>query len=328
MPLAPIVLLVNGCVIEPTPDLDTSTSGLDAGAAPGAGTGGAPTGASGNLGAGGAGSDGLGSGGEFGTGGASGGADGSGGSAGGGGSEPTACDGDSWGARTDGSITWYTFDQGTAAIGDINCSFGIAEHPDRVGGITTGTIDSFGGTHFAAINTTDYEDAATCGACVEVERVDTGAKVTATVVDQCPVGTNPKCVSGHLDLSKAAFLELATEITGYVGQRAGVGTIHWKYVPCPVEGGVTVRLKEPSNAYWNELVVENTRYPVARVEVFVGGEWVDATRTDYNFWTPPSGVLGGAPYLARVIDINGSSVEVDFTLAAGRQGGEEQLSCR
>lgn len=336
----PLGGVMTGCMLDPT-GLGTSAVGVEAGAAPGSdpemnaggfGSGGewgaGGTGDGGALSTGGANGSGGAAGGSGGATGGSGGAGGSGGQSGGtGGSEPT-CSGDSWGARTDGSVTWYTFDQGTAAIGDINCSFGIAEHPDRVGGVTTGAVDAFGGTYFAAINTTDYDDAATCGACVEVERVDTGDKVTVTVVDQCPVGTNPKCVAGHLDLSKAAFLELAPEVTGYVGERAGVGTIHWKYVPCPTSGGVTVRLKEGANPYWNELVVENARYPVARVEVFVGGEWVDAVRTDYNYWTPPNGGLGSSPYLARVTDINGSAVEVDFTLMAGRQGGEEQLTCR
>ncbi|HSC85888.1 MAG TPA: carbohydrate binding domain-containing protein, partial [Polyangiaceae bacterium] len=125
------------------------------------------------------------------------------------GGDPT-CSG-SWGEEPNGSITWYTFDQGTAAIGDVNCSYGIAQNPDRVNHIATQ-----GGTYFGAINTTDYATAAACGACVEVSRPAQNKKVVVTVVDQCPVATNPKCVKGHIDLSKAAFLQLGTESEGYI----------------------------------------------------------------------------------------------------------------
>ena len=110
---------------------------------------------------------------------------------------------ESWGEHNDGSLTWYTFSQGTANIGDVNCSFGIQQNPDRVNHVVTGD-----GQYFGAMNTTDYNMAAACGACVEVSRQDTGQKVVITIVDQCPVATNNKCVSGHIDLSQAAFSQI------------------------------------------------------------------------------------------------------------------------
>src|SRR6187402_2676788 len=96
---------------------------------------------------------------------------------------------ESWGGSNDGSLTWYTFSQGTVNVGDVNCSFGIQQGPDRVNHIYTGN-----GEFFGAMNTADYNTAAACGACVEVTRQDTGQHVVVTIVDQCPIATNSKCV--------------------------------------------------------------------------------------------------------------------------------------
>lgn len=235
---------------------------------------------------------------------------------------PGMC-GDSWGDEPNGSITWYTFDQGTDAFGDVNCSYGITVGPggngDKVNDVYTG-----GGTYFGAIATADYDQAAACGACVEVTR-DGGASVVVTVVDQCPIGSNPKCVKGHIDLSKAAFLQLGQESEGYIGQRAGLGSITWKYVDCPVPEDETVsfRLKE-NNPNWNMVIVENHKYPIASVQVNVNGEWLNASREEYNFWLPPGGRFG-AGYEVRAVDINGGIVTGTASLAGTSSG--EQFTC-
>ena len=39
------------------------------------------------------------------------------------------------------------------------------------------------------------------------------------------------------------------------------GSISWRYVPCENNGNVHFRLKEPSNQAWNQLLVENHRFP-------------------------------------------------------------------
>jgi expansin (peptidoglycan-binding protein) len=233
--------------------------------------------------------------------------------------------GDSWGEESNGSVTWYTFDQGTDAIGDVNCSFGIATGTDGIGDLVN-HVATGEGAYFAAINTEDYEQAATCGACVEVTR-DGGPSVVATVVDQCPVATNDKCVKGHIDLSKAAFLEIGTAQEGYLGARAGLGTITWRYVSCPTTENVKFRLKEPANIYWNQVIVEHHRFPIESVDVRVNGMWVAATREEYNFWTPPGGDLGSAPYRVRATDVNGNSVEGTVTLSSGSQDSGAQLAC-
>jgi len=235
--------------------------------------------------------------------------------------EPGQCDSDLGGAQN-GSVTFYTFSMGTSLV---NCSYGTHQgNPDRVDFVSTND-----GQYFAAINTADYATAATCGACIEVTR-DGNRKVTVTVVDQCPVATNNKCKSGHLDLSRAAFLQIGSESEGYLGTSNGGmhGQISWKYVPCNNDGNVHFRLKEPTNQNWNQLLVENHKFAITKVEVLVNGTWVNATRHEYNFWEPPNGTFGSPPYRVRVTDVNGTVLEDTVDLASGDQEAANQMTCQ
>jgi expansin len=234
---------------------------------------------------------------------------------------PGQCDSD-LGGYQNGSVTFYTFAMGTTLV---NCSYGTHRgNPDKVDFVSTND-----GQYFAAINTADYNRAATCGACIEVTR-DGNRKVTVTVADQCPIGTNNKCKAGHLDLSRAAFQQIGSENEGYLGTGNGgmYGQISWKYVPCQNSGNVHFRLKEPSNQAWNQLLVENHRFPITKVEVRVNGNWVNATRHEYNFWEPPNGTFGTPPYRVRVTDVNGTVLEDLVDLAAGDQESENQMTCQ
>lgn len=235
--------------------------------------------------------------------------------------QPGQCKAD-LGGYQNGSVTFYTFAMGTALV---NCSYGTHRgNPDSVDFVSTNN-----GQYFAAINTADYDNAATCGACIEVTR-DGNRKVVVTVADQCPIATNNKCKQGHLDLSRAAFLQIGQENEGYLGTGNGgmYGQISWKYVPCPTQGNVHFRLKEPSNQNWNQLLVENTKYAITKVEVRVNGTWVNATRQDYNFWEPPDGRFGTPPYRVRVTDVNGTVLEDTVDLASGDQEAENQMTCQ
>ncbi|AUX26293.1 hypothetical protein SOCEGT47_068540 [Sorangium cellulosum] len=238
--------------------------------------------------------------------------------AGTGGSTPVSCDYPA--GYENGSITWYTLDQGSI---EVNCSFEIkGRNPDVVAHVPFG-----GGQYFAAMNTADYDDAAMCGACVEVSR-DDGRKVQAMVVDQCPIDTNPKCKAGHIDLSKNAFLQIGQEQEGYLGTTNGgaVGKISWKYIPCPTTDTVSFRLKDATNQYWNEILVEGHTHPIAKVEVEINGTWQTATRQPYNYWLVGDGDMGSPPYHVRATDINGSTVEAMLELKAGAQPASAQLS--
>ncbi|WP_437602563.1 expansin EXLX1 family cellulose-binding protein [Sorangium sp. So ce590] len=219
----------------------------------------------------------------------------------------------------DGSATWYTLSQGSGAV---NCSFPVlGRSPDRIAHVATG-----GGRYFAAMNTADYDTAAACGACVEVSR-DDGRKVVATVVDQCPIGSNPKCTAGHIDLSKEAFQQIGSTEEGYLGTGNGGarGKISWKYVPCPVEGNLSISLKE-QNSWWNEFRVQGHRNPIERVEVQLGGTWREATRQYYNYWRVGNGNMTPGPWRVRVTDVFGETIETTVQVSTAEQTASSQFS--
>ncbi|WP_437997532.1 expansin EXLX1 family cellulose-binding protein [Sorangium sp. So ce185] len=221
--------------------------------------------------------------------------------------------------HANGSITFYTLDMGST---EVNCSYQITgRNPDVVAHVPFG-----GGQYFAAMNTEDYNSAGMCGACVEVSR-DDGRKVQAMVVDQCPIATNPKCVRGHIDLSKNAFLKIGEEREGYLGTTNGgaAGKISWRYIPCPTTTPVTFRLKDATNRYWNEILVEGHAHPIEKVEVEIDGTWQTATRQSYNYFVVGDGDMGNAPYHVRATDINGSTVEAMLELKGGEQPASAQF---
>jgi expansin (peptidoglycan-binding protein) len=148
---------------------------------------------------------------------------------------------------------------------------------------------------------------------VQVTR-DNAKSVVITIVDQCP-----GCQAGHIDLSEQAFLQIGTASEGYLGTGNGgaVGVISWKYVPCPVTGDVTYVLKDPTNQYWNEILVQDMRYAIDKVEVEVSGTWQSAVRESYNYWLVGTGDLGMPPYAVRVTDINGDVIDASLPLASG-----------
>jgi expansin (peptidoglycan-binding protein) len=255
--------------------------------------------------------------------GAGGGTAGAGGGAAGGGGGAVACR--ALPGYADGSVTWYTLEQGSQAV---NCSYDIVRRsPDVVANVPFG-----GGTYFAAMNTADYANAATCGACVEVTR-DGMRKVDVTIVDQCPTATNPKCTAGHIDLSQAAFEQIGTVDEGYLGTSHGgdKGHISWTYIPCPVTSPVSFRLKDASNVSWNQILVQNHRTPIAKLEVDVNraGSWQPATRQSYNYWQLGGGNLGAAPYHVRATDVDGATLEASLALQGGDQSSGSQFpTCR
>jgi expansin len=210
-----------------------------------------------------------------------------------------------------GSVTFYTFSGAGAAV---NCSFAVTgTSPDTVAWVSTGN-----GEYFGAMNTADYDNAAVCGACVEITR-DGTRMVDITVVDQCPTATNPKCTAGHIDLSEQAFLQIGTASEGYLGtgNGAAVGVISWKYIPCPVTTNLDFQIKPGSTQYYAPILVEGGRYPISSVEVKMAGTWMAATRQSYNYWIVGSGALGVGPFDIRAIDINGSVVEATVPLDPG-----------
>jgi expansin (peptidoglycan-binding protein) len=199
----------------------------------------------------------------------------------------------------------------------VNCGFQVlGENPDVVAHVATGN-----GQFFGAMDAADYDTAAVCGACVEVTR-DGSKKVVVTIVDQCP-----GCQAGHIDLSEQAFLQIGAASEGYLGTGNGgaVGTISWRYVACPVTEDVSYVLKDPTNQYWNQILVQSHRYAIDKVEVQVSGQWVSAVRQSYNYWQPGNGNMGTPPYQVRVTDINGDVISAQLALTAGDQVSSAQF---
>jgi expansin (peptidoglycan-binding protein) len=232
---------------------------------------------------------------------------------------PVSCNAGALTSFNGGEATVYWFGQGTVNFGNIACGYGI-----QPGNLGNGDGDAVNGiaepTLFAAMNTQNFQDAAACGACVEMSYQ--GRSVTVTVVDECPIGSNPTCTAGHIDLSRGAWNQLTGNAPG-----TQIFGVNWRYVPCQTTGKVTIELKEPDNAYFNEFLVRDHRYPIARAEVQrEDGTWVETVRQRYNFFRPPEDDMG--TYRVRLTDINGGVIEEQLELAPGLQGGNAQFECQ
>lgn len=175
-------------------------------------------------------------------------------------------------AEADGEATYY------AADGSGNCSF-----------------DPGGDLLVAAMNAADYDAAAWCGGCVEVD--GPAGSVVVRIVDQCP-----GCARGDLDLSREAFAQIADVSAGRV-------PITWREVACDVSGPIRYRWKEGANAFWTAVQIRNHRYPIAGVAVKAAdATWRPIARVDYNYFVAADG-LGAGPYTLRVTDDRGHVLE-------------------
>jgi uncharacterized protein YjdB len=144
------------------------------------------------------------------------------------------------------------------------------------------------------MNEAQYDSSLTCGACVEV----TGSKgsLVIRIEDRCP-----ECLYGDIDLSEEAFPLIDDKIKGRV-------PISWKFVPCPVEGAVKFYFKEGSSQWWTAVQVRNHKYPIAKLEYKVNGQWVNVHREMYNYFVVQSG-MGPGPFSFRVTDMYGHIIE-------------------
>ena len=249
---------------------------------------------------------------------ANGGMSGNGGTAAGGSANTAGqCQDDFWPAANNGSVTRYDFKQGTSLPA---CTYVITHTGggsdgdwDTVEGISTGD-----GGYFGAMNTTDYAQGAACGACVEASY--SGRKVVLTIVDECPVGSNPKCQKGHIDLSRKAIRQLEPN-----SSLEDLNNVAWRYVKCPASGNVKARLHPNQNADWQPVVLENGVYPLKSVTL----NGVTASRTGNtsggNGW-----VVSGkkAPYSVHATDVNGGSISFDFSGGTSLKDVGVQFTCK
>jgi expansin len=163
------------------------------------------------------------------------------------------------------------------ATGEGSCSLGRTSNSQLV----------------AAMNASEYNNAAACGAYVQVK----GPKGTVTVqiVTVCP-----ECQAGHLDLSQSAFSKIADPKLGKV-------VISWKIVSPALSGPIAYHFKPGSSQWWTAVQVRNHRNPIAKLEYYAGGKWITVPRTDYNYFVQ-SGGMGPGPYQFRVSDRYGNVI--------------------
>jgi expansin len=303
----------------------TGTGGAGGGTSAGSTSGGAAVagGSSGGM-AGGSSTGGVSSGGNNNNGGQSG-SDSTSGSGGSGGlvdPGPTIgkCDNDFWPAASNGSLTRYDFKQGTSLPA---CAYVITHTGngsdgdwDTVEGISTGD-----GGYFGAMNTEDYNKGAACGACVEVTYNQ--RTIVLTIVDECPLTgpvSNPKCVKGHIDLSRKAIRQLEPN-----SNLEDLHNASWKYVKCPASGSIKARLHPNQNADWQPVVIENGLFPIKSVTL----NGVEAKRVGNdeggNAWEAPG---QKAPYVARVTDVNGNAITINVAGGNELQDTGKQFMCQ
>ena len=261
----------------------------------------------GSSGSGGGGS--TGSAGTSGTGGStSGGTTGAGGSSGG----ATSCTVPPAIGAGSQSLTWYDFGQGTTKNGSqyqTACGYLGSESgtDDTVNNIATPN------DYFVAIpgaTSSNFTNSNYCGACVQITNTGNGRSVTATVIDECPIDSNPACApAGHLDVSKTAF-----DALGFSTGDPSSG-VSWKVVPCNVSGNVKVRVKSGNP---NQVYVENERLPIQSVTQN-GGQ---ATRLSYGAWQLPSNAAGTTLVLT---DSSGRQISVAVNSATSDQDTGKQF---
>jgi hypothetical protein len=201
----------------------------------------------------------------------------------------TCCEPTSGPSTTNGSLTCYTFNQGTPND-KTYCGYTGTEAagPGGSGACQSGalnyvdTVPNVGppGDYFAAFPGPGgaFGNGTLCGMCVNITYA--GKTLMATVVDECPTSTNPLCTIGsnHLDLSAA----LARDLGYGVGQVTGSPTtgVTWAAVACPVNGDIV----EVFNGSASQVYFQNVVWPVASLKV----NGAAATQNN-GVWMLPSG---------------------------------------
>jgi expansin len=216
-----------------------------------------------------------------------------------------------------GSFTWYYFGQGSFKddLGYRTACGYIGQEPSGQDSDTIANIATPG--YFAAVpGSGNFSTVDHCGACAQITN---GSKsVIVTVVDECPVSSNPVCANnpnGHLDLSRPAFNALGFP----TGDPTGTS---WKYVPCPVSGGIVVRVKEGNP---NQVYIENVVLPIASVTA----NGSSATHLSYGAWQLSGNATVGETL--TLTDVSGriTNVQIASTSFSSNVGtGAQEPLCR
>lgn len=174
-----------------------------------------------------------------------------------------------------GEARYYSFGPGVA------CSFG---------GLP---LDGF----YVGISTAEYHRADLCGAYLDVH--GPRGDVRVLIADRCP-----GCAAGQLDLSTAAFEQIAD-------RSDGVARIRYTMVRDPAPAPELIyELKPDSSADWLAVLVSGSGNPIQRIALrsALGGPWRELNRGMDNYWTISG--AGPGPFEARVTDIHGNQAQI------------------
>ncbi len=200
---------------------------------------------------------------------------------------PATC---SWNTTvTDGTFTEFYFSQGTSKTNnyyETACGY-YGTEPTTSGYNTVDQVLNIASSgaakssYFVAFpgNGTSWT-VGNCGACIEFTGSN-GTKVIATIIDECPTGSNPHCTeAGHLDLSTSLFgATMVSQGQGNNGGDPGGGS--WQFIACPITNDIMIRF---NNGYMGQIYIQNTVFPVKSAKA--NGSAL--TQSPYGYW-------GGGP---------------------------------
>ncbi|MFX0577507.1 expansin EXLX1 family cellulose-binding protein [Nocardia nepalensis] len=150
---------------------------------------------------------------------------------------------------------------------------------------------------YAGISTAEYRRADLCGGYLDVH--GPRGDVRALIVDRCP-----GCAPGQLDLSTAAFEEIADP-------SVGVAQIRYTVVRDPDPAPELIyELKPDSSSHWLAMLFTGSGNPIQRVALRSASDapWRELNRGMDNYWTISG--AGPGPFSAQVTDIHGHQVEI------------------
>jgi expansin (peptidoglycan-binding protein) len=166
---------------------------------------------------------------------------------------------------------------------------GVATYYDATGAGACGFDPSPNDLMVTALNAEEYNNAAYCGAYVEVYGAKSG--VVVRIVDLCP-----ECLAGHLDLSREAFAVIDDLPKGRV-------PITWRIVSPNIPGPIAYHFKDGSNQWWTAVQIRNHRNPIAKFEYWNDSQWITVPRVSYNYFVQTNPGMGVGPYTFRVTDM-------------------------
>jgi expansin (peptidoglycan-binding protein) len=181
-----------------------------------------------------------------------------------------------------GEATFY----GEGALG--HCGFPVETQPQFHG----------------AMNHTDYDTAAACGAWVHIWGPK--GEVTAFIDDECP-----ECKPGDIDLGPNTFTKIGDPAAGRI-------PIKWCYVPMASANPVRYHWQAGSSQWHIAVQVLNHSRGITKLEMkTMTSDWVLIPRQVYNYFVLPGGIDSApGPYSVRITDILGNQlIDSDVTIS-------------